>query len=136
MNRLEYTECQAQTVIDSHSSQLMAAKETISQLTAKLENTSKQCEDENRCLKEKVANRNTLTPLPKIKVIPSTTRRALLRNYSVSLHFVVFSSTRTTRHSLNFNLICNEVKQVFKISVSECSISTRLRYQINDCRLK
>ena len=59
MNRLEYTECQAQTVIDSHSLQLMAAKKTITQLTAKLENTSKHWEAENQGLKEQVDNWNS-----------------------------------------------------------------------------
>uniref|UniRef100_A0A5K3F7K3 Chromosome segregation protein SMC n=1 Tax=Mesocestoides corti TaxID=53468 RepID=A0A5K3F7K3_MESCO len=54
MSRLEVAECQAQNVIDSHSSRLHEANLTVSQLKAELEAVRKQYEAENRRLNAKI----------------------------------------------------------------------------------
>ncbi|VDM32586.1 unnamed protein product [Hydatigera taeniaeformis] len=54
LNRLELAECQTQTVIDSHSSRLTEARETISRLTSELEHTRKRFEAESQQMKERV----------------------------------------------------------------------------------
>ncbi|KAH9286628.1 hypothetical protein ECG_00606 [Echinococcus granulosus] len=54
LNRLELAECQAHTVIDSHSSRLTEAKETISRLTAELEHIRRHFEAESQRTKEKL----------------------------------------------------------------------------------
>uniref|UniRef100_A0A158R886 Coiled-coil domain-containing protein 170 n=1 Tax=Taenia asiatica TaxID=60517 RepID=A0A158R886_TAEAS len=54
LNRLDFAECQTHRVIDSHSSRLTEAKETILRLTAELEHTRKHFEAENQRMKEKL----------------------------------------------------------------------------------
>ncbi|KAL5111928.1 hypothetical protein TcWFU_004248 [Taenia crassiceps] len=56
LNRLELAECQTHTVIDSHSSRLTEAMETISRLTTQLEHTRKHFEAESQRMKEKLVS--------------------------------------------------------------------------------